>query len=447
MGFLGSLFGGGGGGNFQAGSTQIDKPTTVGQANTAYDQTQQGIAQQQAFVNALNGQNGIQNQSGVFNQLQGVANGTGPNPAQAALNQATGQNVANQAALMASQRGAGANAGLLARQAAQQGANIQQQVAGQGATLQAQQQLGALGQLGGIAGQQVGQQAGAIQGLNAATQGQQQNLLSGINAQNQAGVQMQSNINSANAGVQSEVAKGQQGILGGVLGGAGSALGLKFASGGEVKMADGGMTMPNFSAVQPLQMPDLSQVAALTPLAAPAIQPPAGGPSSAVGRHFAAMGSSNPNQPSPGIAIGTPIGSAIGTAIKSLFGSNAPTTTRTSGSDQINPNAVDTQGASTMTAAHGGKVPALLSPGEKYLSPKESKEVAKGDKDVKTSGKTVPGNAKVKGDSEENDIVHAELEAGGFVIPRSIMQSENPDKNAAAFIRAHMSRRDALSKK
>lgn len=116
------------------------------------------------LIGALNNANGIGMQTGAAgnltdvygrqqmtdDQLRGIANGTGPNPAQAMLNQATGQNVANQAALMAGQRGAGANVGLIARQAGQQGAGIQQNAAGQGATMQAQQQLNAINGLSGV---------------------------------------------------------------------------------------------------------------------------------------------------------------------------------------------------------------------------------------------------------------------------------------------------------
>jgi hypothetical protein len=84
--------------------------------------------------------------------------------------------------------------------------------------------------------------------------------------------------------------------------------------------------------------------------------------------------------------------------------------------------------------AKGGKVKALLSPGEKYLSPKEAKEVAVGDKKVNEAGHKIPGKAKVEGDSLKNDIVPANLEEGGIVIPRSIMNSKNPEKEAAKFI-------------
>lgn len=215
MGFLGALFGGGSGAGFNAQqSANLQNPYNSQQV---LDQLQQ----YQQFVNALQQQGGVQNQSNVFNQLQGVANGQGPNPAQAMLNQATGANVANQAALMAGQRGSSANPGLLARQAAMQGGALQQQAAGQGATMQANQSLNALGQLGGLASQQVAQQANA-----------QGNLL----GQTQAGLQNQ-NANQVNlAGIQGQVAqqnaKGQGGILNGIGGALGSIIGL--AEGGAV---------------------------------------------------------------------------------------------------------------------------------------------------------------------------------------------------------------------
>src|SRR5882672_3276711 len=137
------------------------------------------INQQQQFVDALGGQNGIGNQSNVFNQQQMLANqlgrqaqGQGPNPALNQLSMTTGQNIANQAALMAGQRGVGNNPGLAARNIANQGAAIQQQATGQAALQRAQQQLAAQqqlqaqqGQMAGLASQQVGQQHSALQGM------------------------------------------------------------------------------------------------------------------------------------------------------------------------------------------------------------------------------------------------------------------------------------------
>lgn len=212
---VGNLVGGGSpnNANFQAQAANLQQPTTADMATNAYNSSLNGISQQQQLANALANQGGLQNQSGVYSQLQGIANGTGPNPAQAMLNQ-TGQNVANQAALMAGQHGAGANVGLMARQAAQQGANTQQQAVGQGALLQAQQALGALGQMGNMANTQVANQMAGTNNLNQMTQGEYQQLLNSINAQNQANVGMTGNMNQVNAQMAAGNAQRQAGLLG-----------------------------------------------------------------------------------------------------------------------------------------------------------------------------------------------------------------------------------------
>jgi len=216
-------------------AAQLINPTSIDQTNNAYTNTQMDASQQQALLNALRHQGGIQNQSNVYdqqqalaNQLQGVANGTGPNPAQAQLANSTGNNIAAQSALMAGQRGAGANVGLLARQIGQQGANINQQSAGQAAALQAQQQLGAMGalqqqqgMLGNLATQQVGQQSGALQNLNAMDQNEQNMLLNSVAQQNNSRVGNQNSINAANASSNDVLYKLGGAALGGALGGAG----------------------------------------------------------------------------------------------------------------------------------------------------------------------------------------------------------------------------------
>lgn len=200
----------------------------LNQAPFSAEQVQQSLArsqaaqdQQAAFAQQLAAQNGIGNQSNVFNQLQGVASGQGPNPAMAALNNATGQNVANQAALMASQRGAGSNAGLIARQAAQQGGNLQQQAAGQGALMQAEQSLGALGQMGGLATNQVSQQGNALSNYNNAIQNQQNAMLG-------ANTNLQTNVNNIQGaqGLQSQRLGSE--AMGGLLNGVGGAVGNLF---------------------------------------------------------------------------------------------------------------------------------------------------------------------------------------------------------------------------
>ncbi|CAM6002768.1 unnamed protein product [Sphagnum balticum] len=122
----------------------ITDPVTGQQITDAQGNVVCNAATASEFAQTLQGTNGVQVQQQVLNQLQGVANGTGPNPAQAALNQSTGQNINSQAALQAGQRGASGNVGLLARQIGQQGAAIQQNAVGQGATMQATQELNAL---------------------------------------------------------------------------------------------------------------------------------------------------------------------------------------------------------------------------------------------------------------------------------------------------------------
>lgn len=255
--FIPSLLGIGGsnsGLNFNADKANILKGSTADQAQALLPQAQRAIDQQALLAQQYFQQNPLAKQNDVFNQqqmlahqLQGVANGVGPNPALAQLNQATGQNVNQQAALMASQRGAGANAGLLARQAAMQGGNIQQQAAGQAATMQAQQQMAGMqalqsqqGQMAGLANTQAGQLGQAVGGYNQAAQSEQQNLLNALAQYNNANVAMQSNVNSANAGIAQGQIGMQSGIMG-TLGGLGAAA-MLMADGGMVKkFSDGGI--------------------------------------------------------------------------------------------------------------------------------------------------------------------------------------------------------------
>lgn len=243
MGAIGGLLGLNGGINGSGAAAPVAAPitpgTTPGQLQTAYGGTQNSLASQQALLAAIQAQGGLGNQSQVYNQLQGVVNGTGPNPAQAMLNQATSQNVANQAALLAGQRGAGSNVGLMARQAAMQGANTQQAAIGQGTTMQANQSLNALGAAGNIANTQAGNQINAT-GMNTQAQLGEQNILQGANASaNQAGTAMQGNINSANAGIAGQQMSGTGSLLGGVAGGIGAGL-MMAANGGTVPALMGG---------------------------------------------------------------------------------------------------------------------------------------------------------------------------------------------------------------
>lgn len=388
MGFVSDLLGFGDdrGSNFRAKSANILQPVDLSQIGQAYGNTQQGLGQQQAFIQALMGQGGIQNQANVFaqqqalaNQLQGLANGTGPNPALQQLQNTTGQNVANQAALMGGQRGAGSNVGLMARQIGQQGAGIQQQAAGQGAVLAANQQLAGMNALqnqqalmGQMAGQQVGQQGAALAGYNQAAQGQQGNLLAGLGNYNNANVAMQSNMNNANAGLANTTAQGQQAVLGGVLGGIGSVMGL--AGGGQVP----GRMVPNLGNFG-------QQIAENNPIPA--------GPSSFAGQWLAQ--SSQPKE-NPWASMGS---------------------------------AESNQGAAMLNKGMSN----FVSRGGEGL--KKWAPVVSGMMGASSGGK-VPGKAVAKGDSYSNDNVPAMLSPGEVVIPRSVMQSKDPVNNAAKFVAA-----------
>lgn len=348
--------GGGAGGTGFAGpsSGTIINPVNQGQADTAYQQSQNALGSQQALMQALQGQGGIQNQSNVYNQLQGIASGQGPNPAQATLSNATGQNIANQAALMAGQRGAGANVGLMARQAAMEGGNLQQQAVGQGASMQAQQALNAIGAAGNIAGQQVGNQMAGTGAYNSAAQSEQQNLLNAISQANNANVGMQSNINNVNAGLAQTTMGGQQGLLGGLGNAAGQGIGMLLGGGSPGKTVSAEAMGP--------AMKKGGMVG--------------GGPKSAIGKMLCGYG---------GMMVGS------------------------------------------------GKVDVVVSPGEKIAYPEEVKKVAHGGK---PELKTVPGKAKVSGDSTKNDTVPAKLPAGSVVVKRT-RANDNPE----GFIRDVLSKR------
>lgn len=443
MGFVGGMLGlnGGVNGTGISGPQQatIQSPTTDAQIQTAYNNSQGGIQNQQAFLQAVQAQNGLQNQSNVYSQLQGVANGTGPNPAQTQLNQATGANVANQAALMAGQRGASANPGLIARQAAQQGAGIQQQAAGQAATLQAQQSLNALTGMGNLATNQANQQAGATQAYTNATQGEQGQLLNAVTGQNNARVGAQSNLNSTNAALAGQTMGMQGQLFGGITGGAGAALAM--ASGGMVpKYAEG--TIDVTTPMAPAQ-PVPQQSSSMS------------GPKSNAAKFMSGMTS-----PTPYASAGNAIGTALGQGIKSLFSSNSedpgqaymdadtaldyhhdPDVMGPETATQQRAGTTEEMPASSMDmdkpmAAKGGRVDILVSPKERLLSPKEVKKVAEGKKAPMEAGEEIPGNRKAKGttNSYADDTVPRKAAAGSVVLPNSVTQAKHPNWAAHKFM-------------
>lgn len=537
---------------FQGQAANINQGTNTAQLNNAYTSAQSGLTQQQNLANevANGGAEGVNTQNALTGQLEGVVNGTGPNAAQAALNQNTATNVANTAALAAGQRGANSNPGLIAREAAQAGAGAQQASAGQAATLQAQQQIAAQGQLANLASTQVGQQAGAVQGVNSATQNEQ-NILQGANtAGNNAAVSMQGNLNNVNSQTAAANQNQSQNIVGSVMNSGSSALssiGSLLAKGGEVgdhhcagakctdrahyahMMADGGpLTVspvtaqggigpwlnsstgggsPSVGSTGSLPTPGAPMVSASKSAPAPK---PAKTPSAPIAGNSAAEMNALPNQATPGnsadsmnalpdnaqtanmnaaansgssggpISGGTAMapqsdyrggkirhyddGGDVGPWLSSDVDSSGPSVPSTSSLPTPQPPMVSagssggggggagkgvaalaalSRGGDVMQGPHGhvaaylsggGAVPAMVSPGERYLSPDDVQKVIREGANPLTSGKKVPGKPKVKGDSLKNDTVPATLQEGGVVLPRHIMNKKNRD-HAELFVR------------
>lgn len=472
--------------NFQAGSASITPGTSVGQLNTAYGGAQNALTNQNNLATTLQpqAQTAVNNQNAVANQELGIVNGTGPNPALAQLAQTTGQNVNAQAALQAGQRGASGNVGLMARQIGQQGAATQEAGVGQAATLSAQNQIAAGQNLAGLSNNQVAQAGSAITGQNTAQQNEQ-NILQGANtAANNAAVGMQSNINNVNAAT----AAGNQSQANNILGDVGSAASSIFGS-----LAHGGMVKEdhvklaemnaaalkhgraNFDAGGPVsfggqysavQQPGAVNIAA--PMAMPAVTDKYGGDAASTAikayNDAAAQKATNdqvknslselnntPQLQQPVVgdsAIADLTGQSSMLGDQSL-GSVAPSAELQmpgmgSGSGFARGGQIceGPHGHVAAFLAQGGSVPAMVSPGERYLSPEEVRQVIHEGKNPLKLGKKIPGKPKVKGDSLKNDVVPATLEEGGVVLPRHITSKMSPEK-AELFVHRAAARRKA----
>lgn len=228
---VGDLFGGApNNAGFQAQSAPITNPVDPNLlAQTQMNAYNQNLASN-SFANGLvpGAYQGVQTQGNLTQALQNQANGLGPNPAQAQLAQATGQNIAGQASLAAGQRGASSNVGLIQREAAQQGAGIQQNAIGQASILQAQQQLAAQQQLQQLAAQQIGQGQAGLNSANQATLTNQGQLLAGAQGYNTNQIQNVAQQNQANSNVAVHNANTSAGTLGGAINGIGG-FGLNLA--------------------------------------------------------------------------------------------------------------------------------------------------------------------------------------------------------------------------
>ncbi len=329
-------------------------------------------------------QTGMRNMQYAFDQLKNVASGQGPNPAQAQYTQNVQDLAKQQSGAISSVQGI--SPALAARMASQQGSAAMQNAAAQGATTAAQQQLGAMGQLGNIGSQMQG-----------------------------ASNSMQQNMNNANMGLAQTTMQGQQGFIGGLLNAGGKAAGMAMgaAGGGMVPaMAGGGGVGPMSSFTQFLQSRAESS-------AAPAVEQPAQMP--AVSGFDKGLGGIKPGGGGPAAPSKTPENIGQGPTMANM---GQPVNGIPYSQPQM-------YGSGMM--AMGGKVPAMLSPGEKYIPPGKVGQAAASANPL-AAGKTVPGKPKVAGNSYSNDVVPAKLDTGGIVIPNSIMQSKNPEKGAHDFI-------------
>lgn len=203
----------------------VTNPVTPDQLSSSYGGVNNSLASQQALLAAIQGQNGLGNQSQVYNQLQGIANGTGPNPAQQQYQNNVNQIAQQQAGAIASQRGI--SPALQSELMSQQAGLAKTNAAGAGAEALANQQLNAIGAAGNMANQQSANQIGAT-GMNTQANLQNQgNLLGAMGGYNNSLTSGQGSINAANAGMAGNMINGQAGVIQGI----GGALGLMKSGG------------------------------------------------------------------------------------------------------------------------------------------------------------------------------------------------------------------------
>lgn len=408
MGFIGSLFSGSKGAGFQG-----ERAASTEQANELYLRQWENLNQQKSFMDALYRQSpqAIADMETAAKSLRAAVAGRGDSVAQRQLAESTGEGVAAQQALMAGQRGGSANVGLMAREAALAGGRLRQQAAGQAATLRAQEQAQAQAALANLGTARIGQaQTAQGQGMEAVSR-ERANVLQSI-----------ANLNQTQAGIAAGNQAFQSGLVGGVLGTVSGAL-KGGAAGG---MAAGGMVddedEDSFSKsfAQGMQSASSPMSSQLNPYYE---QIRRSGMSAGLGMKGAAKSLLSKAPMVSGAPGGGYAGANLG------LDTSMPT--------MINPMATSGAiGSMPLPLNKGGKVDAMVSPGEKYLSPKQVEQVKRGQKEPLNAGKTIPGKAKVKGDSYANDTVPAKLEEGGIVIPRSVVQSKNPEEQARKFVAA-----------
>ena len=435
---------------FQAQNAPIQYGTNATQLNTAYQGAQGGLNQLNSLSASLTpGVQQAANAQGMLSsQLSMESAGLGPNPAQAQYAANIQNLAAQQAGAISSQKGI--SPALANAQIARQGGAAMQNAAAQGATLQAQQQLAAQQNLQNLSANQVAQGAGAIQGVNNAQQNEQ-NILQGANTSaNNALVSSQNSTNSINAQVAGQNASATNNTLGGLMNGA-SSLAALFAKGGVVgetpKYAPGGVVGPSTSGPQSYfgqwlssQNPGGSGGYGISN--SPSANPlPVADTTQSISKGMTGLGKSFMPSKSSANSTGSQLGGSMGSQVGGSIGS--PSGDVQGGPAEVNYNAAQNPSDPDMSPlidlggmgyAGGGKVDALVSPGEKRLTAQQAKQVATGQKNIKQVGEKFPGKPKIKGNSYDNDTIPKKLTIGDIIIPNSVMQSANPAQGAHDFV-------------
>lgn len=477
---LETLIGAKGGANYQPTFPNINEGVSPIQADVAYGQSLDALQKQSDFVNALGGNNALANQNFLADQLKQQSLGQGPNPALQQFQNMLGQNVASQNALMAGQRGAGANAGLIARQAAMQGGNLTQQGAGQSALMQAQQQLSAQQALQQLSASQVGQQAQGIGLYNQAAQSQQQMLLNALAEANKQKVAMQSNINTVGGNLAAQQGHDANSTLGNLATAAGTVAskldwgkllggrdseyaepgGDRYSNdyrGGMVKNFDSGGIVDNSMSNDSGFGPRSFVGRFLSGQAGSNLASSTGNPSSEMNLDNPADDYGDniygPKRVSNGeIAANVALNGAAGVGgindiveAESGFGSTPITVSGgpndVSGGPPIVINLPVTSGPTDPGSDPNRNVPGLPGRGGFF----NHGGAINGEKYAKKM-KPVPGKASVKGDSLKNDKVKAMLSPGEIILPRSVTTHQNAPEMAKRFVEAIMAKNGMMKK-
>lgn len=420
----------------------------MGNSNT--ETNKQGtMVQNDQAANGLNSVNAMLNQ-------QAMGQGPVNQASQAQLQNATNQGVANAAGVMANAKGL--NPAMAARMAGQNAAQSTQQGANASAALTAQNSMAAQNQLSSNYSNELNTTQGGVNAINSAN--------AGANTGNQQA------FTQGIGGLFNGASSGMSSMMGGGGGGASSAAGA-MANGGLVQNYDDGGDVTPPPATPPPSQPaaapssgggggGASSLLPLLLLAANggqvrrmydnggvASQPApifggdassasSSGPKSAIGKALKGAGSgiANPSQSAANnyFTAGTNLGQTL---TQGIFGGG--------NSDAApQPAATDADASPTPSPMFkGGKaknVPAMVSPGERYLPPKAVEKVARGKENPMKAGEKIPGKAKVPGNSLANDTVPKTLKEGGIVLPRSVTESKNPHWEAMKFVRAHMNK-------